>query len=376
MFADRMGGVDMSGIRKMFELAGADAINFGIGEPDFQPPEFIIDAFEKALRSGKNNYGPSQGILELREAIAAKERDRSGELTADGVVVTAGSTSGLYGIMQAFLNPGDEVLVPDPGFVLYAPHVRLAEGHPVFYPVLEDKRYVPQVEDLDRLVTPKTKMVVLNTPSNPTGGTIPVRDVERLAEWARSRRLVLVSDEAYDAITYEEPHASFLGKYENVIYVNTFSKTYAMTGWRIGYVCTNKVYADALKKMNYHLVACPPTPTQYACLAALEGPADFVKSMVTTFRERRDLITKLMRDVPGLHMDPPRGAFYAFPSYRFEMDCKELAMHLLRAGVVTTPGDAFGAKGAGHLRFSYATSTDNIRRGLAIVKKVVEGLPR
>lgn len=375
MIADRMGGVDMSGIRKMFELAGADAINFGIGEPDYQPPDFIIDAFEKALRSGKNNYGPSQGIPELRNAIAAKEKDRWPELTPDGVVVTSGSTSALYAIMATFVNPGEEVLCPDPGFVLYGPHTRLAEGEPVFYPLREEKKWVPQVEDLERLVTPKTKMLVVNTPSNPTGGTIPLRDVERIAAWAEEKGLILVSDEAYDAITYEEPHQSFLGHYENTVYVNTFSKTYAMTGWRIGYVATNRRFADALKRTNYHLVACPPTPTQWACLAALEGPTHFVKDMVTTFRERRDLITKLIREAPGFRMDPPRGAFYAFPAFRQAVDCKEMAMRLLKAGVVTTPGDAFGKRGAGHIRFSYATSTDNIRRGLDIVRTAVEAMP-
>jgi aspartate aminotransferase len=372
MIAERMSSVDMSGIRKMFEMAGKDAINFGIGEPDFQPPTFVIDAYEKALRGGENNYGPSAGIPELRRAIADKEKDRWRDITPESVIVTCGSTSALYGTMAAFVNPGEEVLIPDPGFVLYDPHVRLVNGRPVPYPLRKEKGYVPQIEDLAALVTDRTKALIVNSPSNPTGATIPRDDVRRIADFANEHGLLLVSDEAYDTINYDQQHATFLGEYENVVYLNTFSKTYAMTGWRIGYAIAKPAFADALKKMNYHLVACPPTPTQWACLAALKGPQDFVKEMVTTFRERRDLISKLIKDVPGFDIVVPKGAFYAFPSYEFDMDCKELAMEILQRGkVVCTPGDAFGKRGKGHLRFSYATSTDDIRRGLAAVKDVV-----
>ncbi|MHB8606667.1 MAG: pyridoxal phosphate-dependent aminotransferase, partial [Thermoplasmatota archaeon] len=285
---------------------------------------------------------------------------------------TCGSTSGLYATMASFVNPGDEVLCPDPGFVIYAPHARLVNGKPLFYPLREDKKYIPQVEDLEPLITRKTKAVVFNSPSNPTGATIPKRDLAELAAWADRHSLVLISDEAYDSITYEEPHASFLGASPNVVYLNTFSKAYAMTGWRIGYAIAKPAFADALKKMNYHLVACPPTPTQWACLAALEGPQDRVREMVAQFRERRDLIVKRLKDIPGFDLAPPRGAFYAFPNYKQHITAENFALKLLEAGVVTIPGDAFGPRGAKHLRFSYATSSENIERGLDIVKKVAE----
>ncbi|HWG90839.1 MAG TPA: pyridoxal phosphate-dependent aminotransferase [Candidatus Thermoplasmatota archaeon] len=376
MIADRMSGVDMSGIRKMFEMAGKDAINLGIGEPDFQPPAFIIDAYVQALREGQNNYGPSSGIMPLREAIAEKERHRLPDITASHVIVTAGSTNALYGIMQAFVNPGDQVLCPDPGFVLYGSHVRLANGVPVYYPLSKDNAFVPDVDDMRDLITNRTRAIVVNSPSNPCGTTIPQKTVKAICDLAAEHDLIVISDEAYDSITYDEPHTSFLGKYENVVYCNTFSKTYAMTGWRIGYMIARPELGDALKKINYHLIANPPTPTQYACLAALKGPQDFVKEMVLTFKERRDLIVKMIDEIPGFEMVTPKGAFYAYPHYSQSIDCRDLAMRFLKAGVVTVPGDAFGTRGAKHIRISYGNSTENIEKGLTIMRKVVEGLPR
>ncbi|MHB8585146.1 MAG: pyridoxal phosphate-dependent aminotransferase [Thermoplasmatota archaeon] len=374
LFADRMINVDMSGIRKMFELATPNAINFGIGEPDFQPPRFIIDAFYQAMLDGHNKYGPTAGIPELRQALADKERERWPEITPASVVITPGSTSALYACMVAFVNPGEEVLIPDPGFVLYAPHVRLANARPVFYPLHESNGFVPKVEDIEPLITDRTKAIIVNSPSNPTGSTIPERDVRALAELAERHELLVISDEAYDSITYDDPHTSFLGQYDNVIYINSFSKAYALTGWRIGYTIARPEIADAIKKVSYHLVACPPTPTQYACLAAVRGPQDFTKEMAASFKERRDLIVKLLRDVPGFNIVPPKGAFYAFPSYDLPLKPAELCMKLLEAGVVVTPGDAFGPSGAGHIRFSYATSQDNLRKGLAIVRDTVAKL--
>ena len=375
--AIRMRELEISGIRKMFELAGKDAINFGIGEPDFQPPDFVIEAYSRALREGKNNYGPSSGIPELRAAIAEKERARLPDIKPDHVIVTTGSTSGLYTALASYIDPGDEVLVPNPGFVLYRPHTFLVGGIPVEYPVRKEHHYRPRVDDLRELVTPRTKALVVNSPGNPTGACLRPKDVDYIVEFAREHDLLLITDEAYDTIVYERPHASFLGKYEKTIYLNTFSKTYAMTGWRIGYiVASTPQIAEPMKRMNYHLVACPPTPTQYACLAALQGPQDFVQGMVQTFRDRRDLIVKLVKDIPGLDLVKPEGAFYAFCSYRHDVDCKALAMAILRAGAVVVPGDAFGSHGAGHIRFSYATSESNIVEGMARVKTVFDRLEK
>jgi aspartate aminotransferase len=201
--------------------------------------------------------------------------------------------------------------------------------------------------------------------------------VDYIVEFAREHDLLLLTDEAYDTITFDRPHASFLGKYENTIYFNTFSKAYAMTGWRIGYLIAHPDIAEPIKRMNYHLIANPPTPTQHACLAALEGPQEFVQGMVQTFRDRRDMVVKLVKEIPGLDIVKPEGAFYAFCSYDAPIDCKDLAMRILREQkVVVTPGDAFGSLGAGHIRISYATSEELLREGLARIRKVFEGLPR
>ena len=373
--AVRMRELEISGIRKMFELAGKDAINFGIGEPDFQPPDFVVEAYSRAMREGHNNYGPSSGIPELRAAIAEKERHRLPDIDASHVIVTCGSTSGLYATLAAFIDPGDEVLIPNPGFVLYRPHTFLCGGVPVEYPLRKEFAYRPRVDDLRRLVTPRTKAIIVNSPSNPTGACLREKDVDYIVEFAREHGLLLLTDEAYDTITFDRPHASFLGKYENTVYFNTFSKTYAMTGWRIGYIVAEPELADPIKRMNYHMVACPPTPTQHACLAALEGPQDFVQGMVQTFKDRRDLVVKLIKDVPGLDIVKPEGAFYAFASYEADVDCKKLAMHLLQQHkVVVTPGDAFGSLGAKHLRFSYATSEAQIREGMSRVREAFEDI--
>ncbi len=375
--AIRMRELEISGIRKMFELAGKDAINFGIGEPDFQPPDFVVEAYARAMREGKNNYGPSSGIPELRAAIAEKERARLPGIDPGQVIVTTGSTSGLYAALASYINPGDEVLIPNPGFVLYRPHTFLVGGIPVEYPLRKEFHYRPRVDDLRRLVTPRTKAIIINSPGNPTGACLREKDVDYIVEFAREHDLLLLTDEAYDTIVYERPHATFLGKYENTIYFNTFSKTYAMTGWRIGYIVAGTTaLADPMKRMNYHMVACPPTPTQYACLAALNGPQDFVQGMVQTFKDRRDLIVKLVKDIPGLDIVKPEGAFYAFCSYDADIDCKALAMAILRAGTVVVPGDSFGSLGAGHIRMSYSTSESNIVEGMRRVKTVFERIEK
>lgn len=373
--AIRMRELPISGIRKMFELAGKDAINFGIGEPDFQPPDYVIEAFARAMREGKNNYGPSSGIPELRAAIAEKERHRLPSIDASHVVVTCGSTEALYATLAAYVDPGDEVLIPNPGFVLYRPHTYLCGGVPVPYPLRKEYNYRPRVDDLRALVTDRTKALIVNSPSNPTGACLRQKDVDYIVDFAREHDLLLLTDEAYDTITFDRPHASFLGKYDKTVYFNTFSKTYAMTGWRIGYLVAHPDIAEPIKRMSYHLIANPPTPTQYACLAALEGPQDFVQGMVQTFKDRRDLIVKLVKDIPGLDIVKPEGAFYAFCSYDADVDCKDLAMHILqREKVVVTPGDAFGSEGAKHIRISYSTNEANLREGMARVKRVFEDL--
>lgn len=369
--ARRMTGLDVSGIRKMFEMAPGDAINLGIGEPDAQPPGHVVKAYQDALAAGHNKYGPSAGLAELRSLVAERARAMWPEASEENVVLTSGSTQGLFAIMLALIDEGDEVLCPDPGFVLYAPHVRLSGGSPVFYRLTDEHGFRPDVAELERLVTRRTKALVVNSPSNPTGGVLRAKDVDDLVAFAERHGLVIVSDEVYDRIVYEEPHHTFLGKYEDVVYLNSFSKTFAMTGWRLGWSVAKTEWSQAMRRMTYHMVACPSTPAQKAAIAALTGPQDFVGRMVKSLRERRDLAVRLLSRVNGFHCANPGGAFYAFPRYEQRVASKDLAMKILEAGVVSTPGDAFGDAGESHLRVSYAVETQRLKKGLDILAEVV-----
>ncbi len=373
MFASRATSIEVSGIRKMFEGAPPSAINLGLGEPDFQPPAHVIDAFEKALREGKNKYGPTSGIPELRAAISDHIR-KYADVPKENIVVTAGGTEAIAATMQTFVDRGDEVLTPNPGFVLFAPHVTLAGGTPVFYTLRAEDGFQPRLDELSGLVTPRTKAIVVNSPSNPTGGVFDRRTVKGIVDLAKDNDLVLISDEVYAPFVYDGRHESFLGKYDKHVFVSSFSKEYAMTGWRIGYLAAPADLVKNLSKVHYYLVACPATPTQYAALAALTGPQDGVAQMVKEFSRRRDVIVSALNRIKGFHATPPKGAFYAFPTFDFKVTSEALALKLLEAGVICTPGVSFGTAGESHLRFSYANSRENLERGMEKVRAVAEAL--
>jgi aspartate aminotransferase len=275
---------------------------------------------------------------------------------------------------MTFTDTGDEILYPDPGFVLYKPQIQLAGGVPISYPITKENGFVPRVEELNELITPKTKAIVVNSPSNPTGAVFEKDDVRKITDLAKEHNLLIISDEVYDRMLYDTAHYSFLGDYENVIFINSFSKIYAMTGWRLGYIISNPELIKGLLITHYHIMACPPSPFQHAVLATLNGPQDFVTDMVNEFKQRRDLIVSKLNEIPGVSCLEPRGAFYAFPSYDFEMKSGDLAMDLARAGVICSPGTAFGPNGEGHLRFSYAASRDVIEKGIEIVAETLKSL--
>jgi len=369
MFASRAMHVEMSGIRKMFELASSDAINLGLGEPDFDPPRNVLNAFKRAVEKGKNKYGPTGGIPELREAVAQRLA-RYTDVKREDILITSGATEALCVTMQTLVDAGDEVLTPDPGFVLFAPHITLAGGKPVFYTLKEKTGFVPDLGELEHLVTSRTKALIVNAPSNPTGSVIDHRGIQALVEFAREHDLIIISDEVYDAIVYDGKHQTFLGEYDKVVYVNSFSKIFAMTGWRLGYLTAPPEMIKQMSKIHYYMVACPSTPAQHAVLEGLRGPQRYVEEMVAEFKKRRDLIVKALNKIPGFRCLKPRGAFYAFPSFTFDMSSEELALDILKAGVICSPGSAFGAGGEGYLRFSYANSQENIERAMEIVAEV------
>ncbi len=372
MFAPRMKNIKMSGIRKMFDLARGDAIHLGLGEPDFQPPENAKNALKKAVDDGYNKYGATPGMHELRDAIVEKEKRYRKDLTRDNVVVTAGGTEALMASIFTFIGEGDEVLIPDPGFVIYEPQVRLAGGKPVRYPLFEENDFVPKIDDLK--ITKKTKAIIVNSPSNPTGGVMGEEDIKAFVDIAEDNNLLIFSDEVYDEIVYEGKHHSFMGKYDNLIYVNSFSKIYAMTGWRIGYVMAKEEYLKEISKMHYYTMACPPTPIQYAALEAIKGEQDYVKKNLEEYRKRRDITVDGINKIEGFRCRKPKGAFYAFPSFTFNISSEALAMKIAKAKVIVTPGTAFGPNGEKHLRLSYANSIENIKKGVEIIGKVVRDI--
>jgi aspartate aminotransferase len=369
MVAERARLVELSGIRRMFEGAPPDAINLGLGEPDFNPPPEVIEALCNAVRSGMNHYGPSAGIAALRDKIAERYEGKLASTTRDNVVVTGSGSEALMTVALTLYDPGDEVLVPNPGFVLYTPHARLAGATPVPYSLTAKRRFLPDLDELERLVTPRTRAIVVNSPSNPTGAVFPARVVDRIAAFADRHDLAIVSDEVYEEIVYDTPATSFWGRSDRAIVVNSFSKTLAMTGWRIGFLVAPRALAPELNKIHYHIMACPPTPTQVAVLAGLSNGSEATHAMVREFRARRAIVTRLLAGVPGVELVPPEGAFYVFPRFSWNETAAEAATALLRRGVITTPGDAFGSLGASHLRLSFAASRENLRRGLAIVRE-------
>jgi len=368
MVSQRVREVEISGIRKMFEAAPAHAINLGLGEPDFEPPKEVIDALCNAVRGGMNHYGPSAGLPALREKIAERYQDRDADTGRENVIITGSGSEGLLSTALALYDPGDEVLVPNPGFVLYAPHAKLAGAVPVPYPLDEHRQYQPDLDALESAVTPRTRAIVVNSPSNPTGGVFPKSVVERIVAFAEHHDLTIVSDEVYEQMVYEGKFTSFWGRGDRAIIVNSFSKTFAMTGWRLGFLVAPRSLAIELNKIHYHVMACPSTPAQVAALAGLNADPDATRAMIKEFHARREMIVKGLNRVPGLTCVPPAGAFYAFPRFDWPGSAAEVAGNLLQRGLITTPGDAFGSLGAGHLRLSFAASRPNIVKALSILR--------
>ncbi len=376
LVARRLLGIEMSGIRKMFELAGKDSINMGLGEPDFEPAPHIAKALTDAVAAGKNHYGPSLGLPQLREAVATRIKNYRGEnVSAQNIIITAGATQALMTVNHTFVDHGDEVLVPDPGFVLYPSQARLCGGFPIPYSLTAENKYQPDVDEIQAKITPRTKLLIINTPSNPTGACMDKAAVRAVCEVAEDKDIMVVADEVYDFLSYDAPHHSFLSHMDNVIWVNSFSKTYALTGWRLGAIATKREYVKAIETMHYYTVACTPTPIQWACVAALEGPQTQADNMLAEFRKRRDRITKRLQKMRGLKMQKPGGAFYAFPKYDFDIPSEELALNLAAKGLICSPGSAFGRLGEGHLRFSYACSVAKIDAGMDILEAACEKMP-
>ncbi|MDP6906557.1 MAG: aminotransferase class I/II-fold pyridoxal phosphate-dependent enzyme [Candidatus Thalassarchaeaceae archaeon] len=376
-FSERALGIQPTGVRKMFDMAGDDVISFGLGEPDFQPPQVAIDAMTKAMQEGHNKYTTTAGLPILRRKIAESWNSYESDMDESNVCMTMSGTNALLACTMAVLNPGDNILLPEPYFPLYAPDAVLCSAESKFYPCLFENEFIPQIDDLESLVDENTKAILYNFPSNPTGATLNIEQRDMLLEFAKRHDLWIITDEVYDRIIYVDEHVSFLGTgYENLLLVNSFSKTFAMTGWRIGYVLSPNLEAiGQITKLQYYIAACSNDAMQYAVLEAFQSAADYPAQMAIEFQARRDLICERLNAMSGVSCHVPEGAFYVFPKVEVEgMNSEEVAIELLKGGVLCSPGSAFGDSGEGHLRFAYTVGREDISRGMDKVASVLSRL--
>jgi aspartate/methionine/tyrosine aminotransferase len=356
------------------ELAsqGRDIINLGIGQPDFPTPPHIVEAAMKALRDGHHGYTPATGILPLREAVAGDLNRRFGvDVSPDNVMVVPGGKVTMFAAILMFGEPGAEILYPDPGFPIYRSMIEYTGATPVPVPIREENGFAFSAEETLGLITPKTRLLILNSPANPTGGVTPKAEIEKLvAGLARHPDVAILSDEIYGTMTYDgEEHVSLLSYPElrdRLIHLDGASKTYAMTGWRLGWSVWPKKLYDMARKLAVNSFSCVNAPTQWAGVAALTGSQDAVTQMVAEFDRRRALVVEGLNRLPGVSCITPKGAFYAFPNIaKTGWKAKPLASALLeQAGVATIGGPDFGVHGEGYIRVSYANSAENIARAL------------
>ena len=369
---------------KALEAQGKDIIHLEIGEPDFDTADHIVEAGCRALRSGETHYTPTAGIPELREAIAEDvAKSRGIDVDPAQVVVTPGGKPIMFFAILALVEPGDEVLMPNPAFPIYESMVDFVGGTPVFVPLRQENGFRFDLDEFRAGLGERTRMVILNSPANPTGGVFTAEDIRGIAEILRERPdVVVLSDEIYARLLYSGSFASIasekgFGPDGRTIILDGFSKTYAMTGWRLGYGVMPEALAEQVTKLQVNSNSCTAAATQHAGLAALSGPQDAVDRMLEEFRARRDLIVAGLNDLPGVECISPQGAFYAFPKISDTgHPAGELADLLLEeAGVACLSGTAFGRHGEGHLRLSYANSRENISRALDRMHEVLSRTP-
>lgn len=382
--AERMKRIKPSGTMSMAEKArrmekgGRKIYHLDIGEPDFDTPEHIKEAAFEAMRRGFTHYTSSRGIMELREAISDDLKRRGVEADPEKeIIVTPGAKHAIYCACLATLNPGDEVLVLAPTWPTHFQCVEIAEARPIEVPCGET--YSLDEEALKERLTPNSRMILVCSPNNPTGGVLTIEEIRVIADLARDHDLLVLSDEIYDRIVYDSLEirsiASLEGMKERTIVINGFSKTYAMTGWRLGYAYANKDIIEAMDRIQQSTTTCPASFVQKAGVAALKGPQDFVEEMIKEYDRRRRFIVDELNKIPGVSCVMPKGAFYVFPDFSsLKVPSFELSERLLvEKGISTTPGSEFGASGEGHLRLSYATSIETIGEAF---KKVYEFVNR
>ena len=385
--AARMNRMAPSGIRKVnekalaMERAGERVLHFEIGRPDFDTPEYIKRAAEQALADGKVHYTSNFGLMELRQAIADKlKRENNVDYTASEVLVTVGLSEAVFAVLATILEEGDEILVPDPVWLNYINVPNLLGAKAVTYGLTEETGFQMNLEEVKAKITPKTRAIVIITPNNPTGGVLSEDVLKELAEIAVSNDLMVISDEVYERLIYDGAKhisiASLPGMKERTFTMNGMSKAYAMDGWRLGYVAAPEEYILAMNKFHQHNTTCAPNFVQAAAIAALNEEGEEVNEMVKEYQRRRDHAVKAISEIPGLHCECPKGAFYIFINCKsLNMRSADLAAYLLEnAKIALVPGNVFGPGGEGYLRMSFANSYENVVEGCAQLKKGVEQL--
>jgi len=384
MFAKRMSRLgtetafEVLARARQLEKEGRTIVHLEIGEPDFDTPKFISDAAVEALYGGYTHYGPSAGLPEVRAAFAEHiSRDRGVKVDGDNVVVTPGAKPIIFFSLLACVEEGDEVIYPDPGFPIYESMINFLGGRPVPLKLHEERGFSFDLDEFASLINDRTRFIILNSPQNPTGGVLSRQDIEAVAALTRERRLYILSDEVYSKIQYEGEHvsiASLPGMQEKTIILDGHSKTYAMTGWRLGYGVMDKALAAHVTRLMTNSNSCTNVFVQRAGMAALQGPQEIVLQRREEFRRRRDVIVRGLNAIPGVSCLSPKGAFYVFPNVsRITKDCRALAHSLMEeAGVACLAGTSFGAGGEGYLRFSYANSIKNIELALSRLREFLD----
>jgi len=363
------------------EKKGHKIIHFEIGQPDFPTPDSISLACIKAICEGKTKYNPPLGLPELREKIAEKVSAlRDVEFSKEMVAVVPSGKTAIFAAMALTINPGDEVIYPDPGFPTYGTLIDYFGGIKKPIPLVEENGFAFDMQKFSKSFSKKTKLIIINSPSNPTGGIIPAKDLKIIAEMVKQTDCFVITDEIYSQIIYDGQKFESLSAYPSIksklFILDGFSKTYSMTGWRLGFVILPEKYISKMDYLLTHLVGCTATFTQYAGLEALSGSGDSVRSMVAEFENRRNYLVGELNKIPGIICQKPLGAFYAFPNIKkFGKTSKQLAdICLEKAGVALLPGTAFGKYGEGYLRISYATSMENLKNGINKIKNAFKNL--
>ncbi|MGI6357451.1 MAG: pyridoxal phosphate-dependent aminotransferase [Bacillota bacterium] len=365
---------------RKLEAEGRSVIHLEIGEPDFDTPRNIIDGAIEALNNGFTHYTPAAGLPEVRQVIADYVTSwKKVPATEDEVVIVPGGKPTMFYVMLALIESGDEVIYPNPGFPIYESMINFTGGKAVPMPLLEENDFRLDVQDLANKINDRTKLIIINSPANPTGGLLTKEDLEQIANLIRDRNIMVLADEIYDRMIYEgTPYsiARLPGMKERTIILDAFSKTYAMTGWRLGYGVMPVALAERITRLATNNISCTAAFTQMAGLRALTGPQDAVDQMVAEFRRRRDVIVEGLNRIPGISCTMPHGAFYAFPNIkRLGMPSEQFADYLLQeAGVAALGGTCFGEYGEGHLRLSYANSVENIQLALERIETAVKKL--